>query len=144
MKKIFYGFCLLISTTSFAANPPVDEKISSRFKETFPGASIEKWYEYEGFYEVLFQNNDVSCRMKYDMQGHIISVRRDYYEKDLSLYILAKLKSKYTGKKIFGITEITTDSGTLYNIVLEDEKHWINVKSDATGNMSIAQKLKKA
>jgi hypothetical protein len=133
----------LISTSSFA-NPPVDEKISSRFKETFPNASNEKWYEYEGFYEVLFQTNDISCRMKYDMQGHIISVRRDYTEKDLSLYILAKLKAKYTGKKIFGVTEITTEGGTNYNIVLEDEKHWITVKSDATGNMSIAQKLKKA
>lgn len=144
MKKIFYGFCLLLSTSSFAASPPVDEKISSRFKESFPNAANEKWYEYDGFYEVLFQNNDVSCRMKYDMQGHVISVRRDYSEKDLSLYILAKLKSKYSGKKIFGVTEITNDYGTIYSIVLEDEKHWITVKSDATGNMSIAQKLKKA
>ena len=45
----------------------------------------------------------------YDLKGNIISVRRDYYEKDLSLFIVAKVKEKYPGKKIFGITEVTSD-----------------------------------
>jgi len=144
MKKIFFGIALLVSTASFASNPPVNEKISKIFKETFPHVNNVKWYEYESFYEVLFQSNEVACRVKYDLNGKVISVRRDYYEKDLPLYIKVKVKEKYTSKKVFGVTEISSEEGTQYNIILQDEKHWTTVKSDASGNMSVVQKLRKA
>ena len=74
----------------------------------------------------------------------MLSVRRDYYEKDLPIYILVKTKERYKGKKIFGVTEISSDAGITYNIILEDDKHWITVKSDGGGNMSVIQKLRKA
>jgi hypothetical protein len=144
MKKIFFALALLVGTASFAANPEVDEQVSKQFKETFPSAQEVKWFEYETFYEVVFKNNDILCRVKYDLKGNIISTRRDYTEKDLSLFIVAKVKEKYQGKKIFGITEITSSEGVTYNIVLEDDKYWTNINSDESGNFSQVQKLKKA
>jgi len=144
MKKIFFALALLVSTASFATSPEVDEQVSKQFKETFPAAIEVKWYDYETFYEVVFKNNDILCRVKYDLKGNIISTRRDYHEKDLSLFIVAKVKEKYTGKKIFGVTEITSSEGVTYNIVLEDDKNWINLNSDESGNISQVQKLKKA
>ncbi len=143
MKKILYGLCILLSTASFAASPTVDEKVSTRFNQTFPNAVNVKWYEYATFYEVVFLNNGISCMLKYDLQGNVLSLRRDYYEKDLPLFIKAKLKLNYEKKRIFGITEITTDDAISYTIILEDEKHWITVKSNENGSMSIVQKLKK-
>src|SRR5215213_3170424 len=134
MKRVLYGLVLLLSTTSFAATPPVDEKITSHFSQTFPAALDAKWYEYETFYEVFFINNQITCRVQYDLRGNIISARRDYFEKDLSLFIVAKVKEKYPGKKIFGVTEITTTNGVSYNIVLEDEKNWTTITSDDSGN----------
>ena len=144
MKKIFFALALLVGTASFAANPKVDEQVSKQFKETFPSAAEVKWFEYETFYEVVFKNNDILCRVKYDLKGNIISTRRDYTEKDLSLFIVAKVKEKYQGKKIFGVTEITSSEGVTYNIVLEDDKYWTNINSDESGNLSQVQKLKKA
>ena len=144
MKKIFFALALLVSTASFATSPEVDEQVSKQFKETFPAAIEVKWYDYETFYEVVFKNNDILCRVKYDLRGNIISTRRDYHEKDLSLFIVAKVKEKYAGKKIFGVTEITSSEGVTYNIVLEDEKNWINLNSDESGHISQVQKLKKA
>lgn len=144
MKRIFYVLVLLVSMSAFAATPPLDEQISKQFKETFPTALNANWYEYETFYEVLFENNQVPCRVKYDLKGNIISVRRDYYEKDLSLFIVAKVKEKYPGKKIFGITEVTSDEGVFYTIILEDEKNWITLSSNDSGDMHLVQKLKKA
>jgi hypothetical protein len=144
MKKIFFALALLVSTASFATSPEVDEQVSKQFKETFPAAIEVKWYDYETFYEVVFKNNDILCRVKYDLKGNIISTRRDYHEKDLSLFIIAKVKEKYAGKKIFGVTEITSSEGVTYNIVLEDDKNWINLNSDESGNISQVQKLKKA
>jgi hypothetical protein len=143
MKRVLFGLVLLISTISFAATP-VNEKVTSRFAETFPAAQNAKWYEYENFYEVFFVNNDITCRVKYDLEGNIISARRDYYANHLSLYLLAKVKEKFTGKKIFGVTEVTTQDGVIYTIVLEDDKNWTTITSNETGNFSVVQKLKKA
>ena len=143
MKRVLFGLVLLISTVSFAATS-VNEKVTSRFAETFPAAQNAKWYEYENFYEVFFVNNDITCRIKYDLQGNILSARRDYYENHLSLYLLAKVKEKFTGKKIFGVTEATTQDGVVYTIVLEDDKNWTTITSNETGNFSVVQKLKKA
>ena len=142
MKRVLFGLVLLISTVSFAATS-VNEKVTSRFAETFPAAQNAKWYEYENFYEVFFVNNDITCRVKYDLQGNILSARRDYYENHLSLYLLAKVKEKFTGKKIFGVTEVTTQDGVVYTIVLEDDKNWTTITSNETGNFSVVQKLKK-
>ena len=47
-------------------------------------------------------------------------------------------------KKFFGVTEITTESDVTYYIILEDEKTWTHVQSDAFGNMFTEKKLKKA
>jgi len=144
MKRILFALALLVSIASFATSPEVDEQVSKQFKETFPAAMEVKWYDYETFYEVVFKNNDMLCRVKYDLKGNIISTRRDYHEKDLSPFIVAKVKEKYAGKKIFGVTEITSSEGVIYNIVLEDDKNWINLNSDESGNISQVQKLKKA
>jgi hypothetical protein len=78
------------------------------------------------------------------MKGNIMSTRRDYFEKDLSLFIVAKVKEKYPGKTIFGITEITSVEGASYNIVLEDEKNWTTITSNDSGDLTLVQKLKKA
>ena len=144
MKRILYGLALLIGTTSFAAPTPVDEEVSKHFKQTFPAAFNVKWYEYETFYEVFFQSNDITCRIKYDLKGNIMSTRRDYFEKDLSLFIVAKVKEKYPGKKIFGVTEITSVEGVSYNIILEDDKNWTTITSTDSGDLNLVQKLKKA
>ena len=144
MKKILAVVAIVIAVSSFAAAPPVDEKITKVFKENFPHVNNTRWYQYESSYEVLFEANGVPCRITYDLDGKMLSVRRDYYEKDLPIYILVKTKERYKGKKIFGVTEISSDAGITYNIILEDDKHWITVKSDGGGNMSVIQKLRKA
>ena len=144
MKKILYGLVLLMTTSAFATNPFVDEKITKAFSQTFPDASNAKWYDYKDHYEVMFTHKEIPCRMSYDLRGSVVSLRRDYYEKDLPLFILAKVKQKYTSKKIFGVTEITSEEGLSYTIILEDEKHRITVKSNASGDFSTIEKASKA
>jgi len=47
-------------------------------------------------------------------------------------------------KKVFGVTEMTTDSAVEYYIKLEDATNWITVKSNVDGNLSVVEKYKKA
>ena len=144
MKKIIFSLAILLSVSAIAATPPVDEKLTKSFEENFPHANNTKWYEYENSYEVFFETNGISCRIVYDLKGNVQSVRRDYLEKDLPIYIMVKAKEKYKGKKIYGVTELTSPEGVSYTIIMEDEKKWLTVKSDASGNMAIMQKLEKS
>lgn len=57
---------------------------------------------------------------------------------------MAKVKEKFPGKKIFGVTEVTTCDGIVYTIVLEDDKNWTTITSNEIGNLTVVQKLKKA
>jgi hypothetical protein len=144
MKKIILGVALLVSTVAFAFDKNVDESIAKRFNEAFPTAKNIKWYTYTNFYEVFFDFNEVTCRIQYDLKGNVIAVRRDYKEKDLPVFILAKVKQKYPQKNVFGVTEIVSGDEIIYEIVLEDAKTWTRVKSDAYGVMVVDKRFRKA
>lgn len=143
MKKMFLAIAVFASSLAFA-NPTVDEKTEKSFKQSFPNAEKVTWYEGESYYEVLFTNNQVACRMWYDLNGNVTKTERYYKEDGLSPFLLAKLNKKFEGKKVFGVTEVATDSGVTYNIILEDGKRWYQVTADSAGNLHLEKKLLKA
>src|SRR6478672_495967 len=143
MKKMFLAIAVFASSFAFA-NPSVDGKIEKSFKESFPKAEKVTWYENDSFYEVLFTNNQVTCRMWYDHDGNVTKTERYYKEEGLSPFLLAKLNKKFEGKKVFGVTEISTETGVTYTIVLEDDKRWYQVTADDAGNVRLDKKLLKA
>src|SRR5215218_10252546 len=104
MKYVCFALVMMISATAFAG-VTITEKVLKAFNAIFPKAEKTKWYEYEKTYEVLFVNNGISCRVKYDAEGKMIFLRRDYDEKELSSFIRARLREKYPEMKIIGITE---------------------------------------
>ncbi len=67
-----------------------------------------------------------------------------YGGEKLPLSFHQKLAKKYAGKKVFGVTETTTDGELIYDIILEDENNLIYVRANAFGNMSTTKKYKKA
>jgi hypothetical protein len=144
MKKMLLAFAVLLSTAAFAANPDVDEKIETHFKKSFPKAEKVTWYEDENQYEVLFTNNQVTCRLWYDRDGNVTKTERYYKEDGLNPYLLAKLNKKFAGKKVFGVTEVTTDGELTYYIILEDAKRWYHITGNAGGNLQLERKFIKA
>ncbi len=148
MKKIIF-VCLVafISATSAFAAPAsiVTEKVLKVFHEAFPEVKQPTWYTFDNYYEVYFTNPDnTSCRIDYSPEGVVLSTTRYYSQLDLSPAIRAKVSAKYPGKKIFGITEVSNSERVTYHIVLEDDKYWLNIQSDATGNLSLEKKLEKS
>ena len=145
MKKILVLLLLLsAAATSFATPPSVNEKVLKVFQEAFPGVENARWYEYDDYYQVYFDNGDVKCRIKYDLKGQLISTIRYYGEKTVCPFLKAKVTQKFPGKKIFGVTEMNSENEISYEFILEDEKTWTKVTSDATGQMTVTSKFKKA
>lgn len=138
------ALAIFASGILYAATPNVDDKIEKSFKETFPKAEKVTWYENDSHYEVLFVNDMVKCRMWYNKAGDVVRTERYYKEDGLCPFILMKVKEKYNGKNIFGITEVNTEAGINYYIILEDANKWYHVNADGSGNLYINKKYNKA
>lgn len=138
--------CLVaIMTTAATYAAPVSEKVLKIFTTAFPEVQETTWYNYETYYSVYFKNSDDSkCRIDYDTDGKIISTTRYYSEEALPPFIRGKVNEKFPGKQIFGVTEVSSPDEMAYHIVLEDEKNWYNIKSDATGSINIEKKMLKS
>lgn len=122
----------------------VTEKVLKVFHDAFPEVKQPTWYDFDTYYEVYFTNPDnSSCRIDYNPEGVVLSTTRYYTSPNLSPAIRAKVNEKYPGKKIFGITEVSNNENLVYHIVLEDDKNWLTVQSDATGNITLEKKLVK-
>lgn len=144
MKKILAAAIALTFTfSSFAKDPGVKEKVLEAFNKTFSDAKEVVWTESNNSYEANFKQHEVQTRVYYDKEGNILRTLRYYGENHLPLMVLSKIKTKYSDKKIFGVTEEATENGINFHVILEDEKSWLQINSDVYGSFSQIKKMKK-
>ncbi|MGV3765033.1 MAG: hypothetical protein ACO1NW_02855 [Chitinophagaceae bacterium] len=152
MKKItlFLMIALFAVTGSVLAidpNDPVDkanEKVTRSFESDYKVVSELKWFESTDHFIAVFKQEDVLVKARYDKGGKFVGSTRYYKEQHLPIFILNKLKKKYPGREIFGVTEIAEGEDMEYHIKMNDEKHWYTVKVSAAGTMGITEKYKRA
>ncbi|HZE83508.1 MAG TPA: hypothetical protein VE035_04325 [Puia sp.] len=145
-KSLLILFCLFSVSAGVFADKGVNisEQLLATFKQTFPNAEQVKWLELSDKFTVNFKDNGILTKVDYDRDGNFISSVRYYYEKNLPVNIICKLKKKFADKTVFGVTEMTTESSVEYYIKLEDAKSWTTVKSNVDGNMEVVEKYKKS
>ncbi len=146
MKKIILSVALLVSIVAVASTKPfeVNEKVLKSFNTTFAKAQDVVWHEYEDIYHANFKQDDIQIRAQYDREGALVQTIRYYGERQLLPNIVSRLKKKYSGKEIFGVTETSSDEGVAFLVTLKDEKNWYVVKSDVYGNLEQTEKFKRA
>lgn len=146
MKRIIYLACLLTGFVATAAPTPteVNEKILKAFAETFTSVQDVTWHEYEGYTQANFAVDKIQVRAQYAEDGKLIRTLRYYSERELLPNIVAKLKKKYAGKEIAGVTESSSDEEVSFVINIKDENHWYIVKTDVYGNLQQTEKFKRA
>lgn len=146
MKKLFYLAALLIGITAAATPSPttISEKVLKAFNETFAAAQDVTWHEYETYSQANFRQDDMQIRAQYDNEGRLLKTTRYYTEKQLLPNIVAKLKKRYPGKEIAGVTETTSEENINFVVNLKDDKSWYIVQSDVYGNLQQIDKYKRA
>ncbi|GAA4342187.1 hypothetical protein [Flaviaesturariibacter amylovorans] len=146
MKKVLLAALLVGAQLLAFANttPAVSEKVLKSFQQTFQSVSDVTWSELDHGYEARFTFNDILTRVVYDRDGVAVKTIRYYYEQQLPLNLLTKVKSSYSSHKIHSITEVTTGDATDYHITLETEKTWTMLLADQSGSMSVQQRFTKA
>lgn len=145
MKKIVaLGFVALISAGAFAHTPPpITEKVLQAFRETFSEAENVTWYETNDQTSVRFTRLGVKFIVYYNKNGKITGSMRFYDPSLLPVNVLSGVRKKYTGKKFFGVTEISSGDRTVYFIKMEDDNYWYTIKADVYGNGEEYEVLKK-
>lgn len=134
----------LINHASAFNAEKVNEKVLNVFKKTFPLAQQVSWQEFSDRYMVHFTENNIQVVVDYDKDGNYLQSKRYYQEDNLPINILYKVRKKFSGKKIFGVTELSTEISTIYYIKLEDNQNWTTVKVDAYGSMEVVDEYQKA
>ncbi|HET7896823.1 MAG TPA: hypothetical protein VFL47_04120, partial [Flavisolibacter sp.] len=56
----------------------------------------------------------------------------------------SRIAEKFPNKSIYGVTEITNSDEMFCVVNLEDAKTWTTVRIDATGRMTVQEKLQKS
>ena len=144
MKSILLAaVALALSLSSFAKDPGVSEKVLAAFNKTFSDVKDVVWTQTNDTYEAIFKQREIQVRVYYDQDGNITKTLRYYGEDNLPLMVLSKIKTKYADKTIFGITEESSEEGLYFHVVLEDQKSWLQVKSDVYGSVTQTKKMKK-
>ena len=146
MKRIIYLAFLLTGfvATAIASPSEVNEKILKAFSETFTAAQNVTWQEYEDYSQANFSIDKVQVRAQFAEDGRLIRTLRYYSERELLPNIVARLKKKYTGKEIAGVTESSSDDEVSFVINVKDENNWYIIKSDVYGNLQQTDKFKRA
>lgn len=136
MKKgsILIAF-LILSAFAFASGPT--PSVLAAFQRTFSHPSNVQWHSVEEGYIAYFISGGVRCRIAYDAEGNILNGIRYYGEERLPFVLNAKIKKAFDGKAVYGVTEITVNDETVYEIYLQDEKTLMTLRSDRYGNLSV-------
>jgi hypothetical protein len=144
MKKILFAAAVLISLNSFATDEPVTKEVLKAFNNVFPNAKNVKWSVGTNQYEAYFKEAAMVTRIRYDKDGNILMTIRSYDGSKLPLLIQTRLKKAYPDKKIFSVTEVSSNDELKYEISMEDSKTWTFVHSDSNGMFQVNRKFKKA
>lgn len=143
MKKMFLHAAALLLSLGAWASPEVDERIKAFFESQHPEAQAVSWYQVGDLTEVYFKQDDMTCRITYDRRGGIVHTLRYYGAQHLPPFIQARVARRYADKQVFGVTEIMSAEGILYEVILEDSRQWLNVQLDAAGHIVKVVKSRK-
>jgi len=143
MKKVFASVVTLLMFTS-AIFGKVNEKLLYSFNKAFPLAKDVKWSEDAKGYFVSFTQSGIISKAEYDPDGKFVYALRYYQEENLPASILLSLPQKFAGKKIFGVTELSTPDNITYHVKLEDAKSWYGVKVTTEGDVTVEEYFKKS
>ena len=62
---------------------------------------------------------------------------------NLPMNIYNKLRKDYTGKELYGVTEVAVATEITYFVRIQDEKNWITIKIDPSGKSTVYEKYRK-
>jgi len=146
MKKIVVTLLALltIGITVTLAGPAtnVDPKILSAFRKEFSFAKNVKWEEEGNLARVIFLLNDQGITAWYNSDAELVTTARNILYNQLPISVMRSLDKEYSGADILGITEISRNEETYYQIRADKRGKKLLLKANPSGNIIVLKKIK--
>jgi hypothetical protein len=147
MKKIFVSVSLLLAAglpSVFAGNDPnPDQEVLKLFNQEFAKAEEVTWSKQDDFDKATFMLGGSRAIAFFNQEGKLEGSARDINFAQLPLVVMTAVEKRFANAMIYTVTEISSENGTSYRVVLETENKKFRIKADQDGNTSIMEKLKK-
>ncbi len=149
MKKLIAILAVIFTCSATAAfadsNRIVDNAIvKENFNRAFKGVANASWYETKDGYAVKFSMNSSDVIAYFDKSGKLQVTSRRINDAALPLDVMKSLFKEYPDQDIRNVVELTTDTDTLYVIMLESKTKWTSLRVSANGDIRVMESLKKA
>ena len=140
MKKIIlYATCIFITASAIAAPT---SKVLQEFKKTFPNAENVKWSDDSNGYGVSFYTDQCFEKVLYNKEGDFVCSWKYSDGKELPTNILMELNKKYGDySKMLGVTELTSQESTVYDIKFIKGSKLYDVDISPDGDITKEQKF---
>jgi hypothetical protein len=116
----------------------VNSKAARHLFKNFTDANSVQWVIDEHENTAYFTRDGEFIKVRYDMNGRHISTRKTYAANKLDRYVafLAKMDLD-KDFSIYGVTEVATDTGKVYEIILQNKYYWgvVKIAEDNMGNL---------
>ena len=146
MKKIFVTLFALLTigiTVMLAdARANVDPKILSAFQKEFSFAKNARWEQEGALTRVIFLLNDQGITAWYNSDAELVTTARNILYIQMPISIMRSLDKEYAGADILGITEITRNDETYYQIRADRKGKKLLLKANPSGNITVLKRIK--
>jgi len=141
MKSLLKSIILLSATAilvnlAWAQSIQVPQQVKTAFEKKFHKVTKVKWEKEEGnLYEAEFKVKGTEYSVVFDDKGTWIETEHEIKVKELPQAILNSVKDAFTGYEIEEAEIIENQSGTVYEIELENKNQTLEVIFNANGNI---------
>jgi hypothetical protein len=141
-KTLFSASLFLFSTLAFAGEP--DAKVLTAFQRQFPNATDVHWFGEGTTSSAYFIDGGITHNLSYDNKGNLLSCVRYYGEKYLPVSVKIALQAQFSELSVYGVTEMTVEGETVYEIQLQDSVSLVTARANNFGDVMEVTRYQRA
>ncbi len=146
MKKFILSLSLLLTIAAVAvANVYNDTnpRIKASFEKEFAGAEQVRWSRSGDYSKASFVVSGFRAEAWFSNDGELVVVARSIFYNQLPMAAMRSLEKAYPNVTMIEIMEITTQSGTRYNLSFEQKEKKFKAVLYPDGSISDVYRIKR-
>jgi len=121
----------------------ISSKAMRNFVSSYWDATDPKWVKYSQGYVVYFLRDSVRYKVYYTMDGDVQCTIRQFSVEDMPRDIRQMVENAYADYSIFQVNEVTSQQKTRYEVKIEADDSFKELKIDDKG-MEVTNAFKKS
>jgi hypothetical protein len=122
--------------------PMLIPKILSAFQKEFSFATNAKWGVKGNLIQVNFLLNDQGVTAWYNSDAELVTTARNILYNQLPISVTRALEKEYADADFFGITEVSRNNETYYQLRADKKNKKFLLKASPSGNISVLKKIR--